>query len=91
VKNEKMPNHWDRLAACPLFSAAMGQGSVTITGNIISYGTRAYSGLRTGNFTLRVNSWTPADRAQRFLGVLQESGQDRLLDAIRKDDVGSFS
>lgn len=73
------------------FSIAHAQGEQTITGNIISYGTRGYSGLRTGNFTLRVKSWTTEAQAQRFLGLLQESGQDKVLDEIRHEDVGSFS
>lgn len=81
------------LAAMVLGAAAVAnaQSGQTFTGTIVSYGSRAYTGLRTGNFTLTVNSWTPEDKAQRFLGLLQESGQDRLLDAIKHEDVGSFS
>ena len=74
-----------------LYGAKEAQAKVVITGNVISYGTRAYTGLRTGNFTLTLDSWTPTADAQRYLGILQESGQDRLLDTIRKQDIGNFS
>lgn len=62
-----------------------------ITGNIIKYGSGRYTGLRTSAFTLKINSITPDDQAQRFLGILQSDGQDALLEAIRKEDVGRFS
>src|SRR5262245_43153091 len=62
-----------------------------ITGNIISYGTRAFTGVRTGSFSLTINSWTSNADVQRYITVLQEGGQDRLLDAIRRNNVGGFS
>ena len=73
------------------FSLVQAQGKLVITGNVISYGTRAYTGLRTGNFTLTIDQWTSNADAQRNLAILQEGGQERLLDAIRKLDVGNFS
>src|SRR5262245_39001863 len=62
-----------------------------ITGNIISYGSRQFTGVRTGSFTLTINSWTPNADIQRYLTVLQAGGQDRLLDAIRRNNNGGFS
>jgi hypothetical protein len=79
------------LLAAICFTAVHAQDGQTITGNVISYGTRAYSGLRTGNFTFRIKSFTPPNQIQRYLNVLQESGQDRLLSEVKNEDMGTFS
>ncbi len=72
-------------------TAANGQGRETFTGTVFKYGSGVYTGMRTANFTLTINGVTPDDKAQGFLALLQESGQDALLNAIRREDVGSFS
>ncbi|MGI9034743.1 MAG: hypothetical protein ACR2GD_01770 [Pyrinomonadaceae bacterium] len=75
----------------PLISTARGQGKETFTGTVLYYGTgfntRAYTRL----FTLNINGQTFDAQAQRYLGILQENGQDKLLDAIRNEDLGRFS
>lgn len=58
------------------------------TGNIISYnGPR----VETGNFTLRINSLTTDEQANRNLSILQSDGQDKLLSTVNKENVGTFS
>ena len=47
--------------------------------------------LETAFFNLRINGHTSDEQARQYLGVLQESGQDRALDAIRNQNLGSFS
>jgi len=63
----------------------------TFTGNIIKYGSGRYTGIRTSSFTLTLKSVTPDDQAQRNLEILQTDGQDKLLDAIRNEELGRFS
>ena len=76
-------------SALLLCSAAKAQE--TYTGTIISYGTGFNTRLSTGTFTLRINRQTSEDRAQRLLGLLQEGSDDRLLNELDRDDVGTFS
>lgn len=61
------------------------------TGTVLSYG----SGLRvettTRTFTLTINGQTSDQQAQAYLDILQSSGQDDLLNNIKKQDLGSFS
>jgi hypothetical protein len=62
----------------------------TFTGNIIKYGSGRYTGVRTGTFTLTLNRLTSDAQTQADLAALQ-SGQDKLLDAIRSEDVGRLT
>jgi hypothetical protein len=48
-------------------------------------------GVRTAFFTLRVKSVTSDEQADRNRTILQNAGQDKLLSAIQKEDVGTFS
>jgi hypothetical protein len=79
------------LAVCSMLllnQTTGAQAREEYTGNLISFnGPR----LVTAFFNLRINGRTSDDQARRYLGVLQESGQDRVLDAIRREDLGSFS
>ncbi|MGI8470513.1 MAG: hypothetical protein ACR2N3_18905 [Pyrinomonadaceae bacterium] len=79
------------LLMLPLVSAARGQGKETYTGTILYYGTGFNTRTVTRTFTLNINGLTSDSAAQNYLGILQESGQSRLLDAIRKQDLGRFS
>ena len=63
----------------------------TITGTVLSYGTGFNTRTRTGTFTLRINHYTSDDRAQRLLGFLQSGAEDRLLNELDNEDVGTFS
>lgn len=74
-----------------IMGAASVEAQQTYTGTVVSYGSRSYTGVRTGSFTLTLKSLTPDDQAARFLSSLQTGGQDALLDAIRNENIGSFS
>jgi hypothetical protein len=64
------------------------QGREEYTGTVISYnGPR----LATAFFTLKINNQTSDAQAAEYLGVLQQNGQTRALDAIRNQNLGSFS
>ena len=58
------------------------------TGNLISFNG---PGVRTAFFTLRVKSVTSDEQADQNRTILQNDGQDKLLSAIQKEDVGTFS
>jgi hypothetical protein len=47
--------------------------------------------VRTGSFTLNIDSFTPDARAQQLLGLLQEGSDASLLREIGRDSVGRFS
>lgn len=66
-------------------------GQETFTGTVLSYGSGLNIRSDTRPFTLRINRQTSDQQAQKFLGILQESGQDNLLRAINNEDLGSFS
>jgi hypothetical protein len=63
----------------------------TFTGTVLSYGSGFNTRSTTNTFTLLINAKTTSQQAQRFLGILQESGQDDLLKDIRNEDLGNFS
>jgi hypothetical protein len=79
------------LACVSCTAAVMAQGRETYTGTVISYGTGLNTRTTTSTFTLNIDSLTPDDQAQRFLGLLQEGGQDVLLRELRKEKRGTFS
>lgn len=66
-------------------------GRETYTGTLISYGTGRNIRTTTTTFTLIINGETPESEVNRLVGILQEGGQDRLQDAIRNSDLGSFA
>ncbi len=70
--------------------AAQAQ-SETINGTMITFPSGRSTRTRTSDFRLIINSQTSPDKAQQFLATLQEGGQDRLMDAIKKEDIGRFS
>jgi hypothetical protein len=63
----------------------------TITGTVVSYGSGFNTRTQTGTFTLRLNRYTSEDRAQRLLGYLQSGAEDKLLNELDNEDVGTFS
>lgn len=71
--------------------STFGQERTTFTGTVLSYGTGFSTRMRTSPFTLRINGITSEDDARRFLSELQQGGQDDLLDAVRNENVGTFS
>jgi hypothetical protein len=72
-------------------AAAQQAGQETFIGTVLSYGTGLNTRSDTRSFTLRINNQTSSQQAQKFLGVLQESGQDDLLETINNEDLGNFS
>lgn len=80
------------IAICILTAAAYGQRANTvITGTAVIYGSGFNTRTVTRNFTLRLNGSTSARDVSRFVGILQERGQDGLLNAIDDERVGNFS
>jgi len=73
-----------------LAAAANGQRE-TYTGTVLSYGTGLNTRTYTAPFTLIIDRQTSDQRAQSLLGLLQEGDQNTLLNAVRQEDVGSFS
>jgi hypothetical protein len=75
-----------------LISAATAFGQrETFTGTAVIYGSGFNTRTITRTFTLNINGRTSDRQAQRFLDILQESGQDDLLREINNENLGSFS
>lgn len=72
-------------------SNANGQGRETYTGTVVSYGSGFSTRTTTGIFTLIINRKTSDSVVQEYVNILQSGGQDDLLKAIKKEDVGRFS
>ncbi len=67
---------------------AKAQTAETYTGTIISYnGPR----LRTATFTLRISGRTTDEQAKQYLDILEKDGQQKTLEAITKNNLGSLS
>lgn len=77
------------LALLPI--PALGQSATILTGTVITYGTGFNTRTQTRNFTLRIKGETSDTDAQRLVGILQARGQDKLLDEIRHNDLGTLS
>lgn len=67
------------------------QGTTTITGSALIYGTGTNTRSVSRTFTLNINNFTSAEDAKRYLSVLQSGDQDDLLKEIGKNDLGRFS
>ncbi len=72
-------------------NAIAQQSDETYTGTILSYGSGFNTRTTTNTFTIKVKGSTPDDQAQSFLNLLQTGGQDDLLSAIKKENLGTFS
>ena len=70
--------------------AAYGQDT-TFTGTALIYGSGLNTRTTTRSFTLKIKSETSDAEAKRLVGILQDKGQDSLLDEIKKADIGTFS
>ena len=83
------------LVFCALFFSAQIINAQTTSGGVQEYGGNAISfngpGTATAFFNLRINGETSNEQARQYLQILQQNGQDKALDAIRKNDLGSFS
>lgn len=63
----------------------------TYTGTVLSYGTGFNTRTVTRTFTLNINRLTTDQQAQRYLSLLSEGGQDRVLREIDDQELGRFS
>ena len=63
----------------------------TYTGTVISYGSRMNTRTTTNTFTLNINGTMSDAEVDRGVALLQEGGQDDLLNALRKNDLGNFA
>ena len=79
------------VAATAMTSVIAQNGRETYTGTVISYGSGRNTRTTTNPFTLIINGETSESDVSRFVGILQEGGQDRLQDAINDNDLGKFS
>ena len=70
---------------------AQGVDKTTFTGTVVSYGSGFNTRTTTSTFTLNITGTTSDDDAKRYLGILDDNGQDDLLKAIRSTDLGSFA
>ena len=69
---------------------AFGQKE-TYTGTAVIYGSGFNTRTITRTFTLNITGQTSDNQAAGFLEVLQRGGQDDLLRAMDKEDLGRFS
>lgn len=72
-------------------ATAQKSNTETFTGTVLSYGSGLNTRTVTAPFTLIVNGQTSDEQARRFLGFLQEGGQDTLQRGIRNEELGKFS
>jgi len=70
--------------------AALAQ-TETYTGTVFSYGSGRNTRTTSNTFTLNITGRTSDADVDRAVAVLQEGGQDDLLNAIRKNNLGNFS
>ena len=63
----------------------------TYTGTVLSYGSGFNTRTQTATFTLNIRNQTSDAQAQRYLSILQEGGQDNLLNEIDDQELGRFS
>lgn len=69
---------------------AFGQRE-TYTGTAVIYGSGFNTRTVTRTFTLNITGQTSDQKAQGFLEVLQQGGQDDLLRQISRENLGSFA
>lgn len=72
-------------------SGVYAQTSDKYQGTVLSYGSGMNTRVRTSTFDLIINGVTPKDDADNLMKVLDEKGQDGLLDEIDDTDLGRFS
>lgn len=71
--------------------AALAQDRQTYTGTILSYGSGRNTRTSTRSFTVNIQGTTSDADVDRFASILQEDGQDALLRAMEKNDLGNIS
>lgn len=74
-----------------IVSAANAQARERYTGTVLYYGSGLNTRTATRQFTLDITGVTSDQQAQRYLNVLSDAGQNKLLDSIDNNDLGRFS
>lgn len=69
----------------------LAQSADRFTGTVLSYGTGRDTRVRTGTFDLILTNTTSKSEAERLMKILDEDGQDKFLDEIKRNDFGKFS
>ena len=72
-------------------SKVNAQARETYTGTVLSYGTGFNTRTVTRTFTLTINGTTSEQESQEYFNILQSGGQDDMLKAISKQELGRFS
>lgn len=67
------------------------QTSDKYNGTVVSFGTGRNTRVQSGTFDLIVSGVTPNSDAHDLMKILEEKGQDGLLDEIENKDLGRFS
>ena len=67
------------------------QSKERFSGTVLYYGSGLSTRTVTTNFTLDITGYTSDAQAQDYLSILRDSGQDKVLDAIDKTELGRFS
>lgn len=78
-----------------LFSTAFAvsgqETKETFTGTVLSFGSGTNTRTVSRQFTLTIDSQTSNESVERYLTVLKNDGQDKLIDAINDQRIGRFS
>jgi len=72
-------------------SGVYAQTADKFQGTVVSFGSGRNTRTQTGTFDLIINGVTPKSDADGLMKVLDEEGQDGLLDEIDDTDLGRFS
>lgn len=72
-------------------SDTAAQSGLNFTGTVLSHDSGVSARSVTNLFTLNVKGFTSDEQAERYLDILKDKNQDRLLDAITDQDLGRFS
>ena len=70
---------------------AAAQSGPVFTGGVLAYGSGRNTRTYTSQFTLRLNGLTSDSDTSSLLSVLDDKGQDGLLDALKGRNLGSFA
>jgi hypothetical protein len=79
------------IAITVLFGTVSAQRGMTISGTAVIYGSGFNTRTVTRPFTMTINRRTSEAEVTGYLDALQGGGQDALLRAIDKNDLGRFS
>jgi hypothetical protein len=79
------------LSVVTLEVTAQSTNRETFQGTVVSFGSGFNTRTVTSTFTLGITGQTSDQQFQRYLSILQESGQDTLLREVNNENLGYFS